>query len=804
MSLKAKNTANMRRFMLTGFASAAVALALALLAAQVPILRSAGFALQDLQVAATARTLTYADVLVVDVDEPSIAGLAGQLGPWPYDRDIYALIHKYLVNSGVKVVAYDILFAESRGGDEAFAAALDAGGQSVLIASALQQGLQRGQAYRALLDKNALTGLDAVPAQRWDDVTLPVAGLINARGTRVGLNTVNLDAGGIVRRIPLIHEVHGKRHPSLHLAALMAAMPEEKLSGDAHSLSLGALRWPLAPSGEVALRFPNNGEGVPEMPFHELVAAALDRNGGQGVQAVAEMVRGKTVFIGSSSVILGDNIMTPIGQRPGLHAAALMHQMLAQGSVLAPSRPLWDAILFLLALSIPLAAFLRRADDRPYLEYLSGIVMVLVVAATSTALIAYGQQAALLFPLLAGLITYLAMLLRRMMTLSAEKRQLDVDKRAAQEAYRMKEQFMSHISHELRTPLTAIMGYNTLMADAALPAIERAKFGDVVEQNSQHLLSLINNLLDQSRMEAGQMKIVPAPTDFRRMVGDVILTLSPSAHAKNLTLDHTGADDVPAGLILDPLRVKQVLINLLGNAVKFTDTGSVKLSSHWYGGRLTFAVRDTGPGMPPEQVERIFAPFAQAHDGIAQTHGGSGLGLSISRMLCALMGGDVTVESTPGSGTVFTATILAEPCELSEVGDTTGQFTVPAKLSGCVLVADDNDLICDLVAMYLTRMGLETLTAENGRIAVDMALQKSPDLVLMDMEMPVLAGLDAVVELRKKGFTRPIVMFTAHSGDAEAALAKQAGCDAVLTKPVDRERLQLIIAKLLSRRAAKS
>ena len=798
MTLKAKNNANTRRFMLTGFASAVVALILALLAAQSSPFRNASLALQDMQVAATTGSLNYDDVLVIDVDEASITGLASQLGPWPYDRDVFALIHGYLRKSAAKVVVYDILFAESRAGDAAFAAALQSNGNAVIVASALTQGLERDAQYRARLGTNALRGVDEVSAQHWPDITLPVPALAEAR---VGVNTVNLDPGGTMRRVPLVHEVYGKRQPSISLAALLVANPNEKLSGDKRSLSLGKRTWPISVSGEVELRFPVSPSGLPVMSFHELVVAAL---GAPGAEEVAKSVRNKTVFVGSSSAIMGDYIETPLGRLAGLYGVALIHQMLAQGSVLAPSHPSWDSMLYLIALMIPFAAFLRRADDRSYLEYLSGIVMVLVVAATSTALIAYGQQAALLFPLLAGLLMYLAMLLGRMLMLSAEKRQLDFDKRAAQEAYRMKEQFMSHISHELRTPLTAIMGYNKLMADEALPANERTQFADVVEHNSQHLLSLINNLLDQSRMEAGQMKIVPAPTDFRRLVGNVILTLSPSARAKNLALDHTGADDVPPGLMLDPLRVKQVLINLVGNAVKFTDAGSVKLSSDWYGGRLSLAVRDTGPGMPPEQVERIFAPFAQAHDGIAQTHGGSGLGLSISRMLCALMGGDVTVESTPGRGTVFTATIMAEPCELPEVGDTTGQFTVPAKLSGCVLVADDNDLICDLVAMYLTRMGLEALKAENGRIAVDMALAKSPDLVLMDMEMPVLAGLDAVMELRKKGFTRPIVMFTAHSGDAEAALAKQAGCDAVLTKPVDRERLQLIIAKLLSGRAAKS
>lgn len=799
MSTNAITAVDAQRALLPGVFIAVAALALALLAEQLPILRSASLRLQDAQVYATARTLNYDDVMVIDVDEPSIAGLASQLGSWPYDRDVYALVHDYLTRSGANVIAYDILFSEPRAGDAEFAAALNANGRTVLIASALQQGLQRGSVYIAQLDKGALQGIADVPAQSWGDVTLPVGNLLEARGVRLGLNTVGLDAGSIVRRVPLIHEIYGKRQPSLQLAALMAANPAADLSGDAHTLALGDWRWPLAPTGEVELRFPDSADGIPVTSFHEAVVAAL---GAQGVKEIANAVRGKTVFIGSSSAILGDYIETPLGRLPGLYAAVLIRQMLAQNSVLAPGHPIWDGLLYLAALSIPLAAFLRRRDDRHYREYLSGIVMLLVVTAGSTILFSRGQQAALLFPLIAGLITYLAMLLRRMVGLSAEKRQLDVDKRAAQEAYRLKEQFMSHISHELRTPLTAIMGYNQLMADPALPAKDRAQFADVVEQNSQHLLSLINNLLDQSKMEAGQMKIVPAPTEIRRLLEDVVLTLSPGARAKNLSLVSNVAAHVPAGLTLDPMRVKQVLINLTGNAVKFTESGSVTLDCDWQQDRLVVAVRDTGPGMPPEQVERIFAPFAQAHEGIAQKFGGTGLGLSISRMLCEMMGGGVTVESIPGEGSVFTATIAAGACTLPALGEATGQFIVPVKMSGRVLIADDNDLICDLVAMYLSGMGLDALTAENGRIAVDTALAEMPDLVLMDMEMPELTGLEAVAELRRKGFTRPIVMFTAHSGDEEAAMAKSAGCDAVLTKPVDRERLQIVIAKLLRKRAA--
>ncbi len=783
-----------RQFLLKGLGIAAVALTLTVVAYQVPILQRASLALQDVQVMATALPLTYSDILVVDVDEASITGLTSQLGPWPYDRDVYALVNEYLRKSGAKVVAYDILFAEPRRGDEQFAASLAATGNAVLIASELAQSLQRNAAHLAQANKSALPRMEGVPAQSRPDITLPVAVLSDARGVRLGVNTVTPDPGGIVRRLPLTHEVYGKRLPSLQLAALMAAKPDAALSGDGQTLMLGVWRWPLTASGEVELRFPKTPNGMPVMPFYKLVLAAL---GSDSAGDVASAVRGRTIFVGSSAAILGDYIETPLGKMPGLICAALMHQMLAQGSVLEPRRVAWDALLFLMALAIPLAAFLPRLQDRPYAENLSGVLMLLVVTAASTALVSRGQQAALLYPLLAGLIVYLAMMLMRLVTLSNEKRQLDLGMRAAQEARRLNEQFISHISHELRTPLTAIMGYNKFLADPALAVDRRTQFADIVEKNSQHLLSLVNNILDQSRIEAGQMKIVPAPADIRRVVSDVLLTLTPGAKAKNLALESQVAEDIPAGLLLDPMRVKQVLINLLGNAIKFTEVGKVSLKCDWQDGRLSLAVIDTGPGMTAAQVERIFSPFAQAHDGIAQSHGGSGLGLSISRMLCSLMGGEVTVASQPGQGTTFTATINAAACAPPADSEIIRSTAVAAKLRGRVLIADDNEDIRDLVELYLTGMGLAVLIAEDGRQAVDTAMAQQPDLVLMDMEMPEVSGLEAVAALRTQGYTRPIMMLTGHLGEAEAARAKEAGCDMLLTKPIDRERLQTAITQML-------
>ena len=741
--------AERRRFWRHWPLAAGAALAIAGVLAQTTFYLAARLYLGDVQMRLLAPPQRFDKVLVVDVDEESMARLADQLGPWPYRREVYALAVDYLARVGARAVVFDILFSEPREGDEEFAAALGRTDKVVLAVSALPNPLERSRAYHERLSALAWRSpARPPPAYEWPDFTLPLETFASAGGgARLGVISVLPDPGGVLRRVPLLHEAYGRRLPSLPLAALFAAQAPPELEWRDETLRAGPYAWPLRPGGDAELLFPSGTEKLPVLSFYQLVLAAMQTEGYRDEVTLA--AKDRTVFIGSSAAILGDYTETPVGRMPGLHALAIAHSLLADGQVLAPHKWFWDLLLVAIALVIPLAAFDRRLDRRPLLTHgLAGVVTPLLVAAAASILYLQKQQNALLFAMLAGLLVYLLLMLQRLAVDYQIRQRLQVDKLAAEEAYRLKERFMAHMTHELRTPLTAIMGFNKLQAGAELPPRERMRYVDIIDANSRHLLALVNNILDQSRIEAGQMKIVRSPVPIRGLVEEVAVTLSAIAAQKNLTLTPEFAPDLPQALALDPLRVKQILINLTGNAIKFTATGGVRLECAWREGALRVAVADTGPGMNEEQLGRIFTAFAQADDSVAQKHGGSGLGLSISLNLCRLMGGRLEVRSIPGAGSTFSVVIPAERCQYTPPEDQTEHLKPPEKLAGTVLLADDSEDIRDLVAIYLRRMGLKVLLAANGREALELAFRERPDLVLSDMEMPEMDGPEAIRQLR--------------------------------------------------------
>jgi CheY-like chemotaxis protein len=360
------------------------------------------------------------------------------------------------------------------------------------------------------------------------------------------------------------------------------------------------------------------------------------------------------------------------------------------------------------------------------------------------------------------------------------------------------------MTHELRTPLAAIMGYNKLLAERGAAETARDQYSHVIAKNSDHLMTLINNMLDQSKLEAGQIKINKTPTHIREVVEDVVTTLSTLASDKLLSLTAEYDARLPAVLELDNFRLRQILINLVGNAIKFTQRGGVTISTAWHDGQLTLAVRDSGPGIPPDALERIFEPFQQGADSTERQHGGTGLGLSISRNMCRLMQGDLSVQSALGQGSTFTVSIPAPErrTEAARKEPKQAPNTADEKLDGQVLLADDNQDIRELVSRYMARMGLNVLTAQNGAEAVAMATQNDIQIILMDMEMPVMRGNVAVKQLRDSGYTRPILALTAHPEGPEVEQALRDGCDGYVAKPVNRERLFSTLRNLLQREDA--
>jgi len=735
-------------------------------------------------------------VVVVDVDEASMLRLAPRHGAWPYARDVYARAQRFLASSGARAVAYDILFAEGRDGDDAFAAALDA--RAVLAAAALPYPYARPADYHAQLGRIALVDAQAAPrvaslARAWPDLTLPLARLTQASQARVGVISTLTDEDGVVRRLAPLHLAHGKVLPGFTVAALLAAAPGHGLSVDGGRLSVGEHAWPLASDGSIAPRLPANIGDLTVLPFHQLLDAA---EGAAGGAHIGDIVRDRIVFIGSSSAVLGDFALTPVGRLPGLYVNALLAESLLAGLVLSPPRLWLDLALALLALALPAGLAARGTAIRPRdfgIGFAAGVVLL---AGADVGAAAASQQSHWLFAAAAGLAAFALALLMWLFALYQEKQRLHYEKTAALEANRLKTEFLNHMTHELRTPITAIMGFNkfNLYGDD-IGREQRLRHSAIIARNCEHLLALVNNNLDLARMEAGQLKVERAAHEVRALLDDVVATLRMLAHDKGLALELAVAAGMPQALSLDAFRVRQVLINLLGNAIKFTAQGKVTLAAKWETDELSCEVRDSGPGIPANSLERIFQPFQRA-SGV--TAAGTGLGLSITRKLAELMGGSIRARSEPGKGSVFELRIPAPEATLPVSAPTRAAAgapaPTPAKLSGRILLADDNADLRELVQVQLADLGFSCTAVGDGIEAIDAALAEPYNAVLLDMDMPFMDGYETVRVLRERGYTGSVVGFTAHQAGSPLERALIEGCDDVVSKPVSLERLREVLA----------
>jgi CheY-like chemotaxis protein/nitrogen-specific signal transduction histidine kinase len=373
-----------------------------------------------------------------------------------------------------------------------------------------------------------------------------------------------------------------------------------------------------------------------------------------------------------------------------------------------------------------------------------------------------------------------------------EKQRLHYEKLAALEASRLKSEFLNHMTHELRTPVTAIMGFNkfNLYGDE-IGREQRLRHSAIIARNCEHLLALVNNNLDLARMEAGQLKFERTPHEVRALLDDVVATLRVMAHDKGLALEQQVAADMPAALSLDAFRVRQVLLNLLGNAIKFTAQGKVVLTASWQSGELRCEIADTGPGIAQDSLARIFVPFQRA-PGV--TAAGTGLGLSITRRLVETMGGSIRARSQLGQGSVFEVRLPAPQADLPVAAASSPPTQTPAKLSGRVLLADDNADLRALVQVQLSDLGFECKAVGDGLEAIDAALAQPYTIVLLDMDMPFMDGYETVRVLRERGYTAPVIGFTAHQSGEPLERALIEGCDEVISKPATPERLQEVLA----------
>jgi signal transduction histidine kinase/CheY-like chemotaxis protein/HPt (histidine-containing phosphotransfer) domain-containing protein len=415
--------------------------------------------------------------------------------------------------------------------------------------------------------------------------------------------------------------------------------------------------------------------------------------------------------------------------------------------------------------------------------------------------------------------------------LERHTRELAAARLDALEASNVKGAFLANMSHEIRTPLTAILGFAGLLLDDSLSPGERASHVQTIRRNGEHLLSLVNSILDLSKIEVGKMTVERIPTSPASVVVDVVSLLRVRAAEKKVALEVTYSGPVPESIATDPMRMKQIVVNLVSNAIKFTEVGEVRVVVRCdvtdpAGARLLVDVRDTGIGMDEAQRAKLFQAFTQADASTTRRFGGTGLGLVISKHFAELLGGDIAVESAPGRGSTFRLSLPAGPVQSLRmidglaVAERLSQILVEAAVESearvrqistatRVLVAEDGPDNQVLLRTILARAGAQVTLVGDGKHAVTEALAAASagqpyDVILMDMQMPELDGYGATAKLRQARYEGPIVALTANAmtGDRERCLA--AGCTEYLTKPVGRGDLVAMVARLAGDRPAEA
>lgn len=374
--------------------------------------------------------------------------------------------------------------------------------------------------------------------------------------------------------------------------------------------------------------------------------------------------------------------------------------------------------------------------------------------------------------------------------------------KAAVLASATKSAFLANMSHEIRTPLGAILGFVDLMQQPNTTREDLGKFVSIISRNSKQLLKLVDDILDLSKVEAGKVVLENLDCSLIGMLADIYSLMEIKAKEKGIAFEIVPLTALPNIVTSDPVRLRQILCNAIGNAIKFTDVGKVQLSLGYYDSYIEFRIRDTGRGISEEQVRKLFQPFSQADSSTAREYGGTGLGLVLTKRLCEAFGGDYWLdESELGKGSTFIAGIpvsvpnCAKIIPINELKIMREEYSAEKiaqsqPLSGKnILVVEDTPDNQKLISIYLEKLGCNITMAANGKLGIDKALNQEFDLVLMDIQMPLMDGYQATRELRSLGYQKPIIALTAHAMTEERSRVLQSGFDGFLSKPIQRGQL---------------
>lgn len=773
---------------------------LSLMGAQSRVDRALGDALAR---AAAPAPAAQPGSVIVDIDDASLRALREPLGEWPYSRETYALMLDYLRQAGARLVVIDIVFAGPREGDARFAQALAGSPPTVLAAAGLAAQQRAGVELAGVspAEGAALQRLGEAPTGlRWAALTTPADPLLDALAVpgSLGVISVALDDDGLLRELPLLHQVEGHGLPSLALAARLRADGAVGWRVDGGELVSGTRRWPVDERGRLRLRLPLNGGGLPHISWLRLMRAAL---GEVDDVELARQLAGRSVFVGSSA-FFADEVMTPQGRLSGTALNAAVFEALgAEPALVLRDRGAvaWALGALLLACAALPLGFRRRAPAAALA--LAGGVLVAWTAARA----GWVPPAA---PALYALgLVLLATELEQRRQARLRERELTRERELAEARSRAKTELLAQVSHEMRTPMNAVLGFSDILARSPLKP-DQAHYVEVLGHAGRQVFALINDLLDNARIESGKLELASHPFNLVDLVELQLELLRERAQSQGLWLRVFARTEATGWVLGDQQRVAQIVNNLVGNAIKFTKTGGVTVElSRGASGMVCLNVLDTGIGIAPERLERIFQPFAQADASIAREFGGTGLGLSITRSLARLMGGDVSVQSRPGEGSRFEVLLdlpdaRPQHAGLADLVPLRAERVAPLRPLA-LLLAEDNDVNVLVIEGMLAPLGHRITRVRDGEQALAALRAGEFDLVLMDMLMPVLDGLSATRQWRAieaaevaKGRSRtPIVALTANAYDTDVQQSLQAGCDAHLTKPLSLPALLQALAK---------